>query len=247
MNKKAALRIAITSEVILNFNNCMRGRAEALAGGERNVTNERFANEFRRCLMSAVFEAVDLYTQAWTSGGKRLSSQLQDKILKEGLEWWDYFLHRDFVRHYLARSKGIRQKKLSSVSVDNVIKLVEKSLSYVVRRMQDKIILRGLVSGSQPRTGPPLNPVKYTIATLKGMNPGITQRRICSKLDSMNDYKPGSVPLPESWQKLGERTWSFAWKNPSLNNRVKRYISGINPLHMPKRPVTKVTVSTLLT
>jgi hypothetical protein len=72
------------------------------------------------------------------------------------------------------------------------------------------------------QTQPRQDLTKAVIAQLKADNPGISQAKICSKLDARQ------VPVPKPWQEY-ERTWSHALRHPKLKSRVKKHISSVKP------------------
>ena len=67
------------------------------------------------------------------------------------------------------------------------------------------------------------------IAKVKEDNPGLSIERICQHLDSKG------CPLRETDKRQGLSSWHGAWKNLKHRNRIKRFISDIEPAASGKR------------
>lgn len=87
------------------------------------------------------------------------------------------------------------------------------------------------------KTGPGI--IEGFIASTKRNNPGASIEKICQILDAKG------CPPRETEKRAGFSSWREAWNDPKYRNRIKRYISGIQPAARKKRaqaaPVTSVT------
>jgi len=67
------------------------------------------------------------------------------------------------------------------------------------------------------------------IASIKRDNPGWSIEKICQRLDVKK------CPLRESDKRAGFSSWHGEWKNPKFRNRIKRFISDIQPAAAVKK------------
>lgn len=67
------------------------------------------------------------------------------------------------------------------------------------------------------------------IATIKRDNPGWSIERICQHLDVMR------CPLRENYRRAGFASWHGTWNHPQYRNRIKRFISDIQPAAAEKK------------
>jgi hypothetical protein len=67
------------------------------------------------------------------------------------------------------------------------------------------------------------------IARVRRDKPGISLEQICQVLDA-NHW-----PLREIYQSAGFKNWHDAWKDPKFRQRIKRFISAIQPAAAKKK------------
>lgn len=67
----------------------------------------------------------------------------------------------------------------------------------------------------------PTDPVKIEIARIKEKHPKIPHHKICTRLDA------AKIPLPERWQRSGNRTWAHAYRDSQLRPLLKSFISKV--------------------
>jgi hypothetical protein len=89
-----------------------------------------------------------------------------------------------------------------------------------------KIDLRCLLSSTPQRRGKRVSDKsKQAVAMLLTINPKLSAKQVCGKLDSRNEMSPDSAPIPKSWQKPSVRLWTEAhWRFPK---RVNTFISKV--------------------
>lgn len=77
--------------------------------------------------------------------------------------------------------------------------------------------------GSVPRRRPRQDLTAAMIARIKRDNPESSIEQICRHLDAKR------CPLPDNYKRAGFSTWHSAWLDAGYRNRIKKYISGIEP------------------
>lgn len=84
----------------------------------------------------------------------------------------------------------------------------------------DKVLSELSPSSHSKRTPDAL---KARIADVKTRLPDISHSKLCSKLDDIDE------PVPARWSSELNRTWTFAFKDKKVRNRMKVYFSKIKP------------------
>jgi hypothetical protein len=80
-----------------------------------------------------------------------------------------------------------------------------------------------------PRKRARQNIIAAVIARIKRDNPDLSIERICQLLDV------NKCPLRESDKRAGFSSWHAAWNHPQYRNRIKRFISDIEPAAAEKK------------
>ena len=118
------------------------------------------------------------------------------------------------------RARG-QEAKLSLLKV-----YVQQPEAYTSNSVWLKDAIWALTTGSigVDRRKKPADPVKSAIAHIKTMSPGVSQLKICSKLDVMK------ISLPQRYWSSSDHSWVGAFYDQKIRRRLRSYISKIKPL-----------------
>ena len=142
---------------------------------------------------------------------------LFDKLLDTA---WKELSFEELDQTYRRIYQHVSDNQIKSLIVKNYL---ESFANQAAKSKWFKAIIFASTSPSRKHSRARGNSTKEIIAEIKFTSPGITAREICSRLDRL------SIPILQSWQLHGNRTWSHAYLNPKLRGRVKTYISKIDP------------------
>lgn len=228
------LKTYIVYHVGQRFAHMMEERAQYAAVGNVPDREEWLGRAFCAYMEQFVVEFADLMTQALLSRRKKINRQSMNEIVKEALLFASFYTNWDSAGKWLALASGLTAEQTDKV--DGFPRLVferpiREASTRWAQQAEARVIFRSLLSRRPAERLKPMDRVKLQIAELKRMNPGISQRALCGKLDAVNDRAGDEVvPVPNTWRREGERSWAGAYNSPTLLVRVKRYLSGVKPL-----------------
>ena len=90
-------------------------------------------------------------------------------------------------------------------------------------------IAQAIIPEHAPRKGPHQDIIAAVVARIKRDNPDESIERICQLLDAKQ------CPLRERDRRAGFSSWHDLWKHPQHRNRIKKFISAIQPAAAEKK------------
>ena len=228
------LKSYIVYHVGQRFAHMMEERARYAAVGNVPDREEWLGRAFCACMDQSVVEFADLMAQALLSRRKEINRQSMNEIVKEALLFASFYTNWDSAGKWLAIASGLTAEQTDEV--DGFPRLVfegpiREASSRWAKQAEARVIFRSKLSKRRAERLKPPHRVKALIAYVKALNPGISQKELCGKLDAMNDRAGDEVvPVLISWRRQGERSWAGAYNRPTLRGKVKKYLSGVKPL-----------------
>jgi hypothetical protein len=228
----------IRAEVETRFQHAVFRSALDASVQQRKPLPDRwsFAVDYALHVGAAVREFADLLTQAVIAEKGKIAPKARLVILDEALKFASALTSWEGgAGIFVATSLGITGKdpanKVNPVSRIGFEKEVEPFHWEV--EANNAITLRCFLSArsSPPVSSPDLTTelvTKAVIARIKGDNPRISQREICTVLDKR------STGLPKMWQGDVDQTWVGAYRR--RKNAVKTFLSKIKLSPSSKRP-----------
>lgn len=244
MGKTKSGEVLLKSYVVYQvgkyFAIAMEERAHYAAVCKLPRREEWLAEAFCRCMEEAVTEFADWLTQGLISRKKPITRQRAQMIVEESLQFASYYTARQSTDKWLTLGLGLGDAEAENVAGLAGMPFRTRILEATGRwaeQAEARIKFRCLLLARPARPLPQADFAKVIIARTKADDPRITQKKLCGKLDDMNDRAQKEiVPVPKSWKKLGERSWCGALAKPRLKNRVKRFLSGIPAPRRRKPP-----------